>query len=118
MSFAKSALALSLAACLLASQAMAHSMNEEIDHLLGFIAGSPCAFFRNDVAYGGKEAVAHIKDKYQYYRNDIHSAEDFIALAASKSMITGKPYLVECDARTVTASDWLAKELAAFRQQP
>src|SRR5262245_57683734 len=73
------------------------SPEAEIDHLLGFIAASPCAFIRNGVAYGGTQAAAHIRDKYDHYREDIHSAEDFIALAATKSAMSGKPYLVKCD---------------------
>lgn len=102
----------------LTSPAMARSMSEEIDHLLGFIAASPCAFIRNGVSYDGERAVAHIKDKYEHYRSDIHSAEDFIALAATKSEMSGRPYLVQCDADPMPAADWLKKELAAFRQQP
>ena len=89
----------------------------EIDHLLDFIAGSPCTFIRNGVAYEGAEAVGHIKDKYDYYRDDIHSAEDFIALAASKSALSGKPYLVKCDDTTEPAADWITRELSAFRQR-
>ncbi|HEV8390288.1 MAG TPA: DUF5329 domain-containing protein [Dongiaceae bacterium] len=106
------------ATLLLAPPALAHSMSEEIDHLLNFIAASPCALIRNGVSYDGEAAVAHIKDKYDYYRNDIHSAEDFIALAASKSAMSGKPYLVQCNTSTVPAADWLKTELAAFRRQP
>jgi hypothetical protein len=113
-----SALALFIAAFLLAAPALAHSMTEEIDHLLGFIAASPCAFIRNDVEYTGEQAVAHIKDKYDYYKSDIHSAEDFIRLAASKSMASGRPYSVRCDAAVMSAADWLNKELAAYRKQP
>jgi hypothetical protein len=107
-----------MAALLLSPPAMAHSMGEEIDHLLGFIAASPCAFIRNDQEYASKDAVTHIKGKYDYYRSDIHSAEDFIALAASKSQMSGRPYFVRCDAATIPAADWLNKELATFRQQP
>lgn len=92
-------------------------MREEIDHLLNFIAGSPCAFVRNGVAYDGAQAVDHIKDKYEYYREDISSAEDFIALAASKSAMSGKPYLVTCDGTTEPAADWITRELNAFRQR-
>ena len=112
------ATAVFLAAFVLATPAFAHSMTDEIDHLLGFIAASPCAFLRNDVAYDGAQAVAHIKDKYEYYKSDIHSAEDFIRLAASKSMASGRPYLVRCDAVTTPAAEWLNRELAAFRRQP
>jgi hypothetical protein len=101
-----------------AGQALAHGMTEEIDHLLGAIATSPCDFIRNGVAYDGAHAAAHVRDKYDYYRSDIHSAEDFIRLAASKSMLSGQPYLVRCDAVTVPATDWLNTELARFRAQP
>jgi len=107
-----------MAMLLLSPPASAHSISEEIDQLLSFVAASPCAFIRNGVSYGGEQAVAHIKDKYDYYRNEIHSTEDFVALAANKSEMSGRPYLVRCDAATMPAADWLKKELAAFRQQP
>jgi Family of unknown function (DUF5329) len=96
---------------------MAASPEMEIEHLLDFIATSPCAFIRNGVAYDGAQAVDHIRGKYDYYRDDIRSAEDFIALAASKSAISGKPYLVACDAAKLPAAEWLARELSAFRQR-
>jgi hypothetical protein len=100
-----------------APAAPAASPEAEIDHLLDFIAASPCAFIRNDVAYDSAQAVGHIKDKYDYYREDIHSAEDFIALAATKSAMSGKPYVVECEATRIPAADWLTQELSAFRQR-
>ena len=110
--------ALALAAVILcAAPAQAASVAAEIDHLLTFIAGSPCAFIRNGVAYDGAQAVDHIKDKYEHYREDIRSAEDFIALAASKSAMSGKPYLVQCDAAEMPAAEWLTQELSAFRQR-
>ena len=118
MHLIRPALILLVALFVLAAPALAHSMTEEIDHLLGFIAASPCAFIRNDVEYSGEQAVAHIKDKYDYYNSDIHSAEDFIRLAASKSMMSGRPYSVRCDATVMPAADWLNRELAAFRKQP
>ena len=96
---------------------LAASPEAEIDHLLNVIAGSPCAFIRNGVAFDGAQAVDHIKDKYERYREDIGSAEDFIALAASKSAMTGKPYLVQCDAAEMPAAEWLTQELSAFRQR-
>jgi hypothetical protein len=96
---------------------LAASPEAEIDHLLTVIAGSSCTFIRNGVAYDGAQAVDHIKDKYEHYREDIRSAEDFIALAASKSAMTGKPYLVQCDAAEMPAAEWLTRELSAFRQR-
>jgi hypothetical protein len=109
----KGFIAVAVALC---APALAASPEAEIDHLLGFIAASPCSFIRNGVAYDGAEAVAHIEDKYDYYRDDIHSAEDFIALAATKSALSGKPYLVTCGETTEPAADWIARELGAYRR--
>jgi hypothetical protein len=89
----------------------------EIGHLLSFIATSPCAFIRNGVAYDGAQAVGHIKDKYDHYREEIRSAEDFIPLAATRSATSGKPYLVKCGGTTEPAADWITRELTAFRQR-
>jgi hypothetical protein len=102
---------------LMTASAMATDTREEIDHLLSFIAASPCTFIRNGVAYDGARAVDHIKDKYEHYREDVHSAEDFIALAASRSTLSGRPYLVTCGGVTEPAADWIARELGAFRQR-
>ncbi len=88
----------------------------EIDHLLDFVAASPCAFIRNDTEYTAAEAVAHIKDKYAHFRDEIATAEDFIDLAASRSLMSGQPYLVRCGAAPEPAGDWLRHELATFRQ--
>lgn len=99
------------------SQAAALGTSAEIDHLLSYIAASPCAFIRNGVAYGGAQAAAHIKDKYEYYRSEIHSTEDFIALAATRSALSGQLYLVQCEAAAVPAAEWLKKELTALRRR-
>ena len=115
-SFTRTLIALAVAMSF-AFPAMALSTEEEIDHLLDFIAHSSCAFIRNGVTYGAEQAAAHVKDKYDYFHDDIHSAEDFIALAATKSALTGRPYLVQCDAKQVPAADWLKQELAVFRGQ-
>lgn len=105
-----------IAALTLCAPALAASPEAEIDHLLGFIAASPCSFIRNGVAYDGAEAVAHIKEKYDHYRDDIDSAEDFIALAATKSALSGRPYLVTCSGKTEPAADWIARELDGYRR--
>jgi hypothetical protein len=105
-----------VAALTLCAPALAASPEAEIEHLLGFIAASPCGFIRNGVAYDGAQAMAHIEDKYDYYRDDIRSAEDFIALAATRSALSGKPYLVTCGGTTEPAADWIARELGAYRR--
>jgi uncharacterized protein DUF5329 len=107
---------LALAFAILSPAAKAFTLSEEIDHLIDVIATSPCAFIRNGVTYGGEQAAGHVKDKYEYFRDRIHSTEDFIALAATRSELTGRPYLVQCGTTTMPAADWLRRELANLRQ--
>jgi len=91
----------------------------EIERLLAFVANSGCQFNRNGTWYPAPEASAHLADKERYLaeRGQITSAEDFIAKAATKSSMTGKPYTVRCGSEPVIASDeWLTAELRRFRQ--
>jgi len=91
----------------------------EIEHLLAFIAKSGCQFNRNGTWYPAPEASAHLASKERYLedRGQIASPEDFIAKAATKSSMTGKPYTVRCGAEPAIASDgWLMAELVRFRQ--
>ena len=64
----------------------------EIDYLLERVAMTPCEYHRNGKVYSGAEAHKHILRKYDYFRDDIKTAEDFIRLAASKSTFSGKFY--------------------------
>ena len=89
----------------------------EINHLLIFIGSSQCEFFRNGTWHSGAEAADHIKGKYDYVlrRGRIKSTEDFIALAASKSSISGKAYKVRCGEQELTSAGWLSAELGVYR---
>jgi hypothetical protein len=91
----------------------------EIEQLLAFVANSGCKFNRNGTWYPAPEASTHLakKERYLEERGQIASAEDFIAKAATKSSMTGKPYTVRCGSEPVIASDeWLTAELRRFRQ--
>src|SRR5689334_16257620 len=70
----------------------------EIEHLMDRLATSGCQFNRNGSWYGPARAVSHLKDKYDYLlkHNQVSTAEDFIAKAASESSVSNKPYLVKC----------------------
>ena len=90
----------------------------EIDHLFSFIDASPCEFSRNGKWYTAAKAGDHIKTKYQYLlvKGMIGSAEEFIELAATKSSVSGKYYLVKCGSSTeIRSEDWLKQELSSFR---
>ena len=91
----------------------------EIEQLLAFVAKSGCQFNRNNTWYSAPEASAHLAKKEHYLedRGQIATAEDFIAKAATKSSMTGKPYTVRCGSEPAIASDeWLLAELRRFRQ--
>ncbi|MDR5753038.1 MULTISPECIES: DUF5329 family protein [unclassified Caballeronia] len=55
-------------------------------------------FNRNGTWYSGMEAKAHLLAKLHYLENrtTLTSTEQFIELAARKSSVSGKPYLVQC----------------------
>ncbi|HVO04270.1 MAG TPA: DUF5329 domain-containing protein [Candidatus Cybelea sp.] len=90
----------------------------EIAYLIDLVRKSDCAFIRNDVIYDGKAAADHIQQKYDYYKNQIGTTDDFIRLAASKSMLSGRPYMVRCSAvAAVPAADWLHAQLDLYRAQ-
>ena len=92
---------------------------QEIDHLLKFVENSPCKCERNGTIYSCKEAKGHLLFKYEYYkkRDKIHTAEDFIRYAASKSEITGRKYRAHCGNKIENSSDWLKRELISYRKK-
>lgn len=90
----------------------------EINYLLGFIERSACQFNRNGKWYGSKDAQAHIRQKYEFLaaKGVIHSAEDFIEHAATRSSTSGKEYAIKCGAApVVTSNQWLREVLAGYR---
>jgi len=91
------------------------SNEKEINHLLKFIESTKCTYDRNGDKHTGSKAVKHIKKKYKYYYDDIKTTEDFIRLAATKSMMSGSVYKIHCDKETITSKQWLLKELTKYR---
>ncbi|MGQ8365846.1 DUF5329 family protein [Glaciecola sp. 1036] len=90
---------------------------DEINHLLSFVENTNCKYERNGKIHTGAEAVEHIKKKYDYYKDDIVTAEDFVKYAATKSKMSGKFYWVQCDSNSrIKSKDWLLRELHHFSQ--
>ncbi len=87
-----------------------------IQHLLSYVRQSGLVFVRNFNNYDSEEAARHISKKYSYFREKIVTPEDFVELCASKSLLTGKAYLVIDDQeQELPTRDWLLIELAAYR---
>lgn len=90
----------------------------EVEHLLAFVKNSGCIINRNGTEYPAEKGVSHIEKKYDYFRDDINSTEDFIELSATKSTISGKFYKIQCPGnKTIKTKDWLLTELKVYRSQ-
>lgn len=93
--------------------------NPEIRHLLSYIEGCGCQFCRNGSWYKDTKVVRkHVELKYGYFmkKGQIRSTEDFIKWSASKSEMSGKPYLVKCgDGSPLFLAQWLSDELERYR---
>jgi hypothetical protein len=90
---------------------------DEINHLLRFVASTDCKYERNGTMHTGKEAVEHINKKYAYYSDDIESTEDFIKYSATKSKMSGKYYKIHCtNNSSMKSQDWLLAELLVYRK--
>ena len=94
----------------------AASLQEEISHLLGYVAQTQCRYERNGSYYTGQQAATHIQKKYDYYKDEIGDAETFIELSATKSTMSGKSYSIHCEGQSVQSSkEWLLAELKRYR---
>ena len=95
----------------------ANNLSKSIQHLLAFVKNSECQFFRNDKAHTAGEAAAHMQRKYENFKDKIKTPEDFIRLAATKSLITGKLYYVKLkNGKKITSEAWLLQALETYRQ--
>jgi hypothetical protein len=89
----------------------------EIDELISYVGTSGVRFIRNGTEYSGAEGAQHLRDKLAAAGDRVKTTEDFITGIASKSHISGKPYLVKfADGRTQLTGDWLRAHLAETRK--
>lgn len=96
--------------------ATAAETDPAIQFLLEYVKRSAVVFIRNGKEHTPDEAVAHMQKKYDYYKDKIHTPEEFIRYAATKSMVSGKAYQVRTGAgKIVPCSTWLKRVLQDFR---
>jgi len=91
----------------------------EIEHLLSYLSASGCQFHRNGQWHDAAAAGTHLRDKYavMLQRDLITTTESFIEVGASRSSMSGQPYLVRCaQAAPVSSSRWFDAELRRYRQ--
>ena len=102
----------------LCAQARDHNSNQEIEFLLNYVATSNARFIRNGSEYSAKEGADHLRDKLSRAGERVKSAEDFIENVASKSYLSGKPYMVKTpEGQIVPTGPWLMQALVQHRQR-
>ena len=100
------------------SVAVQADQKTEIAHLLEYVKTTECKYIRNGTYHDGVKAAAHIKSKYDYFKNDIASAEDFIRLSATESTMFGNKYYIKCPGSPkIESRIWLLQELDRYRKQ-
>ena len=88
----------------------------EVEHLINYLQESDCRMIRNGKSYNGKGGANHVRRKYNHFRNEITSTEDFIGLSATKSTMSGRYYEVQCPGeQAMKSQDWLLQELESYR---
>lgn len=90
----------------------------EITLLLALVGSSGCRFFRNGTWYDAARAQEHLRFKYEYLaaHDRVASADDFIERAATRSSLSGQPYLLLCGSgKPVASEEWLRAALARYR---
>ena len=89
----------------------------EIDELITYVQTSGVRFIRNGSEYSGAEGAQHLRDKLAKDGGHVKTTDDFITGIASKSYLSGKPYLVKFpDAHTQPTGEWLRAHLAETRK--
>ena len=113
-------LTLLLGASALLAQATPSTAEEQmIDTLIQRVSKmTAMVFLRNGNEYTAADAAKHMQAKYDYFKKDLVTAEDFIDRCASRSEVTGQPYKVKLTNGTVRdANEFLNSELRALRQK-
>jgi len=82
-----------------------------IEFLISTVAQSHLTFIENGENHTCGEAALHIRQKYDCIQSKIKSPEHFIWLCASKSMLSGTPYLVETEQGRIPVEKWLSEKL-------
>jgi hypothetical protein len=106
------------ASALLAHATPSATEDQLIDTLIQRVARmSSMVFVRNGSEYRAADAAKHMQAKYDYFKKELVTAEDFIQRCASHSEMTGQAYKVKLEGGAVRdASEFLNGELRALRQ--
>jgi hypothetical protein len=113
------AMAFALCAASLAHATTSASEQKVIETLIQRVASQKSMkFMRNGEEHDAAEAARHLRAKYDHFKDEIVTAEDFIRLCGTRSEVTKVPYKVRiANKGTRSSSDFLKEELRAVRLQ-
>ena len=101
----------------LPSVAADDNLDDTVQILLTRVSESGYVFIRNGKEYDSRDAAKHMRRKYEHFEDEIETPEQFIELAATKSMMTGRRYRIRLpDGTEMDTSDWLLDELTSLRR--
>ena len=86
---------------------------EKIEALIAALADLQGAtFIRNGESHEPREAIEHMRRKWEWKKAEIRTAEDFIRLAATGSSMSGRPYAIRlADGREMASATWFRERL-------
>jgi hypothetical protein len=100
------------------AQSRSETTEQTIDYLIDQVAKSEATFIRNGVSHTADEAAHHVRLKYEHFKKEIVTPEDFIRLCASKSLVSGQFYLIRLPNKKETRLDeWLTEVLKKHRRE-
>ena len=72
-------------------------------------------FIRNGSEHDGKAAAEHLRMKLKNAGSYVKTADDFIRLCASKSYITGRPYMIRLsNGKTIKSEEYFREKLKKY----
>jgi len=91
----------------------------EIKFLINHLSTLNAVFVRNGKNYSSQDGCQHILKKYRYFskKGKIVDGKTFIEYAATKSLISNKPYFIIIDENRVELSQYLSDLLLSFQPE-
>ncbi|MGH7178812.1 MAG: DUF5329 family protein [Tepidisphaeraceae bacterium] len=91
--------------------ALERTEQQRIEDAIRAVATSDLVFIRNGEEVDGKRAADHLRLKLKNAGERIRTFDDFVDRVATKSSISGTPYLVKIkDGNTQELSSWIRQQ--------
>ena len=97
---------------------IAEDLEAVICYLLQYVRNSEVVFIRNNREHTAHEAEDHMRKKYQHFKEQIKTPEDFIQFTGTMSLLSGRRYRVRLkNGKTMLSQKWLEVALEEYRKR-